>query len=285
MNRGKGQVTSRLGGYTIVETLIFLAVSAAIFFAAMQLIGGQQGKAQFIDAVRDFETKLTDMANDVSTGYYQGDGSFNCYDSGGGVLKFDGAGTGQGTNEPCIFVGTVIKFGDGTTGSDDERSKFTQFTMAGLRSDSSGLNTTSLVNAKPQVVDASTSYATQTISYGASVQCVGLGSSCVWNSPLYGALGFFTKFVGTDPSGGNGIQTDVLPYMAVPLNTTGQSQMNNISYPTTNYSTGLNPNGGITICLKSATSPQYALVHVGGSGNNLTFSNEIKNYSGVIPCN
>ena len=40
MNRGKGQVTSRLGGYTIVETLIFLAVSAAIFFAAMQLIGG-----------------------------------------------------------------------------------------------------------------------------------------------------------------------------------------------------------------------------------------------------
>lgn len=287
MNRGKGQVQYRLGGYTIVETLIFLAVSAAIFFSAMQLIGGQQGKAQFVSAVRDFETKLTDIANDVSTGYYQGDSSFNCYDSGGGVLKFDGAAQTQGSNEPCIFVGTVIKLADGN--SEDDRTKFTQFAMAGLRTDSlTGQAPTTLKAAQPQVISVPSTYAPQTVGYGASIQCVDLGPKCTAaNSVLYGAVGFFTRFMGTSPSGGTSIQTDVLPYMAVPLNTAATSQVGNISYPTTNYTAGLNPSNGITICLKSGTSSQYALIHIGGSqggGNDLTFSSEIKSISGANLC-
>ncbi len=65
MNRG-----NRSTGYTIVETMIFLAVSSLMFISAMILINGRQSRAEFIQAVRVFEANLRDVANDVSTGYY-----------------------------------------------------------------------------------------------------------------------------------------------------------------------------------------------------------------------
>jgi hypothetical protein len=275
MNRGKRPVSLRSGGYTIVETLIFLAVSAGIFFAAVQLIGGQQGKAQFVNAVRDFETKLTDIANDVSTGYYQNGTTFNCDAVPTGPDPQPGART-QGTNEGCIFTGTVVKFGEGA--SEDDRTKFTQFTMAGLRTDpSTGLNTATLVAAKPKVVNINGAYSTQLLSYGASIQCVYAGTAPAppCNNTANGALGFFTRFTGVSPSGGNSIQTDILLYPSpVTIDSPALTEVNDIN--SASYASGLNPAGGVTVCLKSATTSQYALVHIGGTGNNLTFSSEIK---------
>lgn len=289
MNRGNGQAQTRSGGYTIVETLIFLAVSALIFFSAMQLIGGQQNKTQFITAVRDFETKLTDIANDVSTGYYQGDTSFPCSNAGGGVLSFAGTADGQGSKKDCIFVGTVVKLG-GAANNDDERAKFTQLTMAGLRIDSAtGQNVATLSAAKPQVVQVPSTYAQGVLEYGATIRCVGTGTGCTYTDTDKGAIGFFTKFVGTSPSGGNGIQTDVVFYnnggAQVSLVSDPASQIssinNSVYYTVPNPS--LNPANGVTICIQSSGTKQYALIHIGGNGNQLTFSNEIKGYSGPNP--
>ena len=67
MNRGE----ARRGGYTIVETLIFLAVSALLFVSTIILISGRQAKAQFTNSVRDLVSDITDVANDVANGYYQ----------------------------------------------------------------------------------------------------------------------------------------------------------------------------------------------------------------------
>lgn len=282
MNRGKDPSGFRAGGYTIVETLIFLAVSSAMFFAAMALISGQTNKAQFVTVVRDFESKLTAIANDVSTGYYQNNADFSCTDGNTGPNVDFSSGEDQGTNDACIFVGTVVKFGEGT-----DREKFAQFAMAGLRT-LGGTNVTSLNDAMPTVITNIThtrSISTNSVGYGATIQCLGVGNKCVSPSDTApAAIGFFTKFVGTSPGGGNGIQTDLFPYPAVvSLKDPVASAITKINLPT-DYVTGLNPTGGITICLKSGGTSQYALVHIGGAGNSLTISSEIKGISGGNLC-
>lgn len=281
MNRGKNPTGVRAGGYTIVETLIFLATTSAMFVVAMLLVSGQQNKAQFVNVVRDFESKLTDIANDVSTGYYQNNADFRCEVNGSGPNPvFDGNSNKQGANEKCIFVGTVVKFGQG-----NDREKFTQFAMAGLRT-SGGVNVTSVAAANPKVIGDVThtgSIITSSVGYGATIQCLGGGNGCAPSDTTRAAVGFFTKFVGTSLGGGNGIQTDLFPYpAAVLLNDPVSDAIFKIN-STSDYVTGLNPAGGITICLKSGGTSQYALVHIGGGGNNLTISSEIKGYTGDTP--
>jgi hypothetical protein len=259
-----------------------LAVSAAIFFAALQLIGGQQNKAQFVNAVRDFETKLTDIANDVSTGYYQNGAQLDCNATPTGPSSTAGT-TQQGQNVGCIFAGTVVKFGEGA--SDDARSNFTQFTMAGLRVDpATNLNAASLAAARPKVVNVAGAFRTQVLGYGMSVQCVYTGPTCA-STTNNGALGFFTRFSGTSPAGGSSIQTDVKLYgTPVTIDSPATSEITDIDAASYAAAT-LNPSGGITVCLKSATTSQYALVRIAANGNTLTFNHEIKNYSGALTCN
>ncbi len=97
------------GGYTIVEVLIFMAVSAAMFVSAMLLIGGQQNKAQFQTAVKELEATIRSTLGDVSTGYYRNKAGFGC-SLNGGVPNFTASANAQGTNQECITIGRVLHF-------------------------------------------------------------------------------------------------------------------------------------------------------------------------------
>ncbi len=68
----------RSHGYTIIETLIFIAVSGMMFMSAVILVGGRQQEVEFSQGVRDLENKLKDTLNDVSTGYFPANNSLNC---------------------------------------------------------------------------------------------------------------------------------------------------------------------------------------------------------------
>lgn len=111
------------GGYTIVEVMIVLSITGALFLAASILFQGQQGKSEFSDANRDLQSKIQDWANDVTTGYYPsqrgvgGSTGYTCNYTGGGfspnLLKLQYAPAGvikKGTNEGCIYIGKVIQF-------------------------------------------------------------------------------------------------------------------------------------------------------------------------------
>ena len=58
------------GGYTIVEGLVVIAVTAAVFLSASLLFRGRQLQVQFDQSIKDFEATMRDIMNDVSTGYY-----------------------------------------------------------------------------------------------------------------------------------------------------------------------------------------------------------------------
>src|SRR3989344_9197220 len=110
-------------GYTIVETMIFLAVSGALFLSAMLLINGQQRKTEFTTSVRDFDSKLQSVMGNVASGYYNNAGTISCTATSTGPLI--SPGTSQGQSEGCTYIGQYIEL------PVPERFTFTSY--AGLR--------------------------------------------------------------------------------------------------------------------------------------------------------
>lgn len=277
MNRGR-KGTSPIGGYTIVESLIFLAVSAVIFFSAMLAVSGRQNREFFTNAVRDFETRLLDIANNVSTGYYQNGNPLRCEPSSGGPI-FPSGTNDLGTNKGCIFTGTVVKFGDGSN-----NENMIEFTMAGLKEAATGVNSTNLAEAKPKVIDSASSYSIKPIGAGVTVECVKIGSGSCGNNA---AIGFFTTFEGASLLAENGgpVQANAIAFPTVKFNHNANQSITELNKSAHYATPTLNP--GITICLRSGTTSQYALVTIGGgSSSNLAATSEIKSFSGATPpCN
>lgn len=282
MGRGVRPAIVQKAGFTIVEVLIFLGVSSLIFTSAVVYMSGRQARQQFQSSVREFEAALADIANDVSTGYYQNGAALKC--SATGTPKtptFTAVSQGLGTNSDCIFVGTVVKLGDGTASNGTE--KYTQFTMAGVRQTSSGVGVTSLTEANPRVIDVTNSYATKPIGGGVTVQCVRVGADTnPCQTTNNAALGFFTTFDGAalTSQSGSTIRTNALVYNDVAISTANTglggaiSKINAATYA----SATLNP--GVTLCLRSSGSNQYALIKIGGSGSsNTTITSTIKDGS------
>lgn len=103
-------------GYTIVEVMIFLAVSGVLFVLAMVTINGQQRQANFAQGVRDFQAAMDDTVNDIRNGNFPDFGTaYTCTADSSNAPKFTGGGptdTGtHGTHEKCTYLGKVAQFG------------------------------------------------------------------------------------------------------------------------------------------------------------------------------
>jgi type II secretory pathway pseudopilin PulG len=99
-------------GFTIVETLIVLAVSSAMFFSIAALVSGQVTRNQSRQAANSIEIYVRDALNDVSTGYYPETGAnFTCSDTGGAAPSVSNGGAiTRGSNATCVFAGKKITF-------------------------------------------------------------------------------------------------------------------------------------------------------------------------------
>lgn len=104
-----------ISGYTIVELMVVLAISGAMIVMANNLISGQASRNEFTKSVRDFENKISDVANDVVKGYFPNrGGNEECTATSAGI-DFDNTTTvEQGASEDCVFAGKALNF---TTGS------------------------------------------------------------------------------------------------------------------------------------------------------------------------
>lgn len=78
------RVRSHNQGYTIIETIIFLAVTGAVFASTITIVSGQQARTEFTQAVRDVQTRIQDISNDVTTGFYHNPGTLRCNANPGG---------------------------------------------------------------------------------------------------------------------------------------------------------------------------------------------------------
>jgi type II secretory pathway pseudopilin PulG len=103
-------------GFTIVETIIVLAVSAGLAASALLLVSGKQNKTQFQVAANNFKQQLEQIINETANGFYPSNNDFQC--DGTGATPVISTGTNkQGTNSSCIFLGKAMAFGIGSTGA------------------------------------------------------------------------------------------------------------------------------------------------------------------------
>jgi hypothetical protein len=136
-------------GYTIVETLIFLAVSGMMFVIAAVFISGKHEQVQFRSDVRTFSTSLESVLNTTTDAQYRptmADLECNADTSTHGR---------QGTNGKCIFLGEMF-YVDSAPGSSEDTyatqsiSGDRQITVGGVDS-----NVVSLDQARPYFLNNS----------------------------------------------------------------------------------------------------------------------------------
>lgn len=166
--RGKSQ------GFTIVESLIVLAISGALFAALALMVSGQQAKARFQSSMTDISSKLQQQINEVGSGFYPDSLGFSCQRSGNTVgVTFSASGSTQGTNDQCILLGRAIMFA--MPGTDPEQYK--AHILIGLREQAGGREVTSTREAGTRALAPGAAYnpswqdksATQVLQFGTSV--------------------------------------------------------------------------------------------------------------------
>lgn len=98
------RVITKKNGYTMTETLIVLAVTAAVFAFTVTILSGQMAKYRFRNSVITFNQMVTDAINDVQVGYFD---PINPNDYTG-----CGPDTDPGTSD-CVYGGKLITIGSG----------------------------------------------------------------------------------------------------------------------------------------------------------------------------
>lgn len=133
-------------GYTIVELLIVMAVTSVTAVTAFTVVRGQQSRNEFSQSVRDFESKINDVANDVAKGYFPNNGNRPiCSVSNAGInfVAPPGGSPGpqQGSSNDCVFAGKALEF---NPSGDDTRIRV--LTIAARRRTRDNKTITSLAN-------------------------------------------------------------------------------------------------------------------------------------------
>ncbi len=146
---GKNKQHRQPLGYTIVEIMIVLAVSGFMFVVAANFINGKQARTSFNQGVHEMASQVQNLIEQVTDGHYS-DVPLNCAFNAGDTDASNSAVTaGQGENAPCVFLGKVMFFSQGTIG------RYRIMSMAGGRIiPTSNDPSTALLNAGPVSVNS-----------------------------------------------------------------------------------------------------------------------------------
>jgi type II secretory pathway pseudopilin PulG len=125
-------------GFTIVETLIVLAVTGTLFASAATLINGRQAKTQFQTGINAAKQQMQQVINESASGFFPG-GGFNCTGSIGGQPSFTIGANAQGTNSGCTFVGKAVQLAP-----QGASATYVVYPLVGNRREVSGDNVTSI---------------------------------------------------------------------------------------------------------------------------------------------
>ena len=276
-------------GFTIVEVMIFLAISSVMFVAAINLLGGKQAKTAFSTSIAQLTSQLQSVIGNVANGYYINGQNFTCTPgSSSGSRPIIALATGtssRGTNLGCIFVGEVVQFYKNTSTNIQD---YVVYPTVGNQYIEPVLSTpvaaTSLQQSPPLALypygksSVDESQTTQ-LPYGITVD------SAVWidngqsNSTGAASIGFFTTFNGSGGgmyglgSGSQSVQVVPIPgsflnesqAAAVQrVDSLSEDSSGNITVSGSSSTSTSDPNGGIKICFDSGTDNESGLITIGG---------------------
>jgi len=296
-------------GYTIVETMVFLAVTGILFVSAVATVQGKQAVVQFSQGTRDAQSKIQDVINQVSTGYYPSTNSISCTAPSGGAPIIVAGSKTQGSSDDCIFLGKVIQLGtSGGTG-------FNAFSVAARRQNASTNTTaTSLEQALPTAM-APTSNASSTpdstekteFDYGLIVtrimmplqpknSATGKFPAGAFNGTTYGAVAFFTSLPTVSSglllaSGAQHVSFGVVPESTLNDSTYKMAERINLitdnpapSVPSGKKTITLDPANGVVMCLSDDGGSRKAMITIGGASSQTVARLDVGSYdTGVCP--
>lgn len=249
----------RDGGFTVIEVMIVLAVTGALFVSAAIMIAGRQNRTAFEQAVRNVHSQIQGIIDEVAIGHYSNRNDFSCTPGPGGPQIGPGS-NGLGKNSGCIFLGKAIQFD--VQGTDPEQ--FAVYTLAGLQKQfGTNLEAVNRATALPKVIEPANT--TVQLESGLTTYDMWYNTGTGGNQPL-GAVGFMTslaKYSGTDIiSGSQSVIAIVVPGTDTDRTTTETIQAINTNFPSGPF----DPAGGISICFASGATDQSGLVTIGGTG-------------------
>ncbi len=260
-------------GFTIVETLIVLAVSGVLFFSAILLFAGQQRKVEFAQASQDILSVVNQTMTEVGSGYYPNAGNVRCTTAGTAItVTPNNNGTPQGSNTGCIFLGKAIQFGVQGTDPQD----YIVHTIAGLQDNDDG----SLATANPKAVDIEGTRTSGQLRGG--LRAISMRYIIDGVRTDIGAVAFANGLGNfSDSRLMSGTQQLALVPItnsgAVP-NTASATVAGAIDTKLSQSDDLINPNGGVEVCFEGSAG-QWALLTIGSQGRTLSAKLDIKSAS------
>ncbi len=259
-------------GFTIVEVLIFLAITGSLFVLAMSAFNGEQARAEFNTSIREVDAKLQDVINNVGSGLYSYDGKIQCQIVANKILLSTVA-TAQGTNTPCIYIGQFIHFAPHGT-----PSQLNVYSVAAKRIDSSGKEVTTIAAGDPLVIangngavhnafgpDTTDDF---TMPFGLRATKVTYDNGA---GPVpTGSAGFFTTFNqysgNTLASGSTATDVVIITNPSPGINAPKAQMVDAIDIALNGGAANfiINPTNGIKVCLESDASKQVAVITISG---------------------
>ena len=277
-------------GYTIVEVMVFMAVSGLMFVMAASFVSGKQARSEFKQGADDINSQMRSIINDASNGFFPSTNNFVCRPNSSHIPDFYPLGptdTGeQGTNQGCTFLGKVVQF------SPQERpdTGYNVFSVAGLQfvgGTSTGTVPSSFSDAKPVVVKNSYVDLTdrRSLKWGLKfVKATTVTPDVNGNRNLAG-IGFFSSFNGYDPATStlaSGSQTTVVIPIFGNLNTNETAFLSSNMNDVRDSNVDAAPN--ILLCFQGG-SGQYASLTIGGSnGQRLSTSLKVADDAATLGC-
>lgn len=272
-------------GFTLVEVMVVLAVTGLLFVSSAALISGKQNRTAFDQSIRQLQSQIEQVINEVAIGYYPNMGNIQCSGTGATVVLTTGGGTGQGANAGCVFAGKAIQFA--VAGTDPQQFKV--YSVAGLqRGGPGGRESGSLADARPRVIaPTSTAPALPNSTVTETLQN-GLTATRMWynngaGNRDIGVIAFTNSFASYDTTSG-AIQSGTQRVDVVPIddnnNDSALGEAATTAAEVINSriaSAAINPSGGVFICFTSGTTDQSGLITIGNNGRQLSVKLEIKN--------
>ncbi len=244
-------------GFTIIEVMLVIVVSGALLVSALSTIQQNKRHVEFSQSVRDLESQLNDVINDIPTGYFLSNTNLRCRVTGNNRPQISNAsGSSLGSNNDCIYVGKVLQFLP-----NGNNARLYIYNLAGRRRTPSGNTATTLTDAKPVAVytptlDTIKSYRLQN----------GLTIKKVFNADdgtTYGSLGIISNISGTTNTTGESNKVGGLamtPFSGANKSTT-VARVNTLS--DTNFDIATK---GIVICLINGYNEKGSIT-VGANGS------------------
>lgn len=294
-------------GFTIVETMIFLAISALMLSVAANSIIGKQGDTEFKTGLNIFRDNLSLSLTNILNGSYGLPSTLYCHANGAAPYQ-PYLNTTSSNKGNCTFLGEVVAFGT---------SNYSIYTLLGRTYDplNPNLLATTITQASPSI--STTLSKSYQLPENMKITCLEVstpGSVC---SPPGNIGSFaiisFTGFNGENAGGSaiqayrgsttgsnsnnllnNGsLQVELIPITGSNLNdpygtSTGLeiriSHLQNcnpninevcLSAPFSSISEPINPPNGIDLCINSGTNNESAELIFGGNNSPTSVSTNL----------